>query len=62
MQLRGKVPLQKEAVLELLAERYGWTYNEIKSLPLSEFDALMQIIKTKQVIQEKDAKRKAYGK
>lgn len=58
MQLRGKVPPQKEVVLEFLAERYGWGYNEIKCIPDSEMTAILQIMKTKDILREKDNQSK----
>ena len=50
------------AVLELLAERYGWTMDEIKRIPISEMEALMRIIRVKDKIREVDQKSKPVSK
>jgi hypothetical protein len=43
------------AVLELLAERYGWTPETIKSIPDSEMVALLHIVNVKNILREKKA-------
>lgn len=60
--MRGRAPLCQMAVLELLAERYGWTMDEIKRIPISEMEALMRIIRVKDKIREVDQKSKPVSK
>lgn len=46
----------------MLAERYGWTLDEIKRIPKEEVEVLLDIIRVKNKIQEnqyKEAKHKS---
>lgn len=52
MQLKGKKPPSREVVLEMLAETYHWTPEEIKQIPRSEMEALLQIMRTKNKLRE----------
>lgn len=56
-QLKGKKPPDKFVIAEMLAERYGWTLEEIKKIPKAEAEALLQIIRTKNKIQEAEHKK-----
>jgi len=43
--------------MEFLAERYKWTFDDIKKLTMDEIASLMLIVKIKNKLQEKQYKK-----
>lgn len=43
--------------METLAERYGWTLEDMKKIPQSEMDVFLQIIRTRNKIQEVERRK-----
>jgi hypothetical protein len=57
MELRGKKTYSNFVLMEFLANRYNWTFTEIKKLTTDEISALLLIIKIRNKLEEKQIRK-----